>query len=144
MSMPYSYIEGYTMADVAFEATGKTLEEMFESAAMAVTNSMVSEMQAIDRTEKVEITIESKDEEKLLHDFLQEILFYKDAENLVFSGYSVKISRTGKGYSLMAEMTGEQIDMNKHDLVVDVKAVSWHRYKVEKTDVWKAFVILDV
>lgn len=141
--MPYRYVEGYTMADVAFEATGKTLEEMCEGAAMALTNSMVSDLKAIEQKKTVTIKVESRDEERLLHDFLQEILFYKDAENLVFSGFSVRVSTNGK-FVLEAEMLGEEIDMKKHDLVVDVKAVSWHRYKVEKKDMWRAFVILDV
>jgi SHS2 domain-containing protein len=141
--MPYGYIEGYTMADVAFEATGKTIEEMCESAAKALTNSMVSDLKAIEAKTTVSIKVESKDAERLLHDFLQEILFYKDAENLIFSHYSIKVSKS-EGYLLEADMTGEEINMEKHDLVVDVKAVSWHRYKVEKNEVWRAFVILDV
>jgi SHS2 domain-containing protein len=29
-------------------------------------------------------------------------------------------------------------------MIIDVKAVSWHMYKVQKDDEWKAFVILDV
>ena len=142
--MPYEYIEGYTMADVAFEATGKSIEEMCESAAKALTNSMVSDLKAIETNKTVSIKVQSKDEERLLHDFLQEILFYKDAENLIFSEYSIKVVKNDDGYLLEAEMRGEEINMEKHDLVVDVKAVSWHRYKVEKKEEWRSFVILDV
>lgn len=142
--MPYRFIEGYTMADVAFEATGESLEEMLESAAKALTNSMVSDLSAIGTKKRIGVNIESRDAERLLHDFLQEIIFYKDAENLIFSKYSIKVSEKDGGYVLEALLDGEEIDMEKHDLVVDVKAVSWHRYKVEKKDGWKAFVILDV
>ncbi len=142
--MPYEFIEGYTMADVAFEATGKTIEEMCESAAKALTNSMVSDLLAIESKKTISVKVESKDEERLLHDFLQEIIFYKDAENLIFNEYSIKVVKTEKGYTLEAQMKGEDINMEKHDLVVDVKAVSWHRYKVEKKEEWRAFVILDV
>jgi SHS2 domain-containing protein len=142
--MPYEFIEGYTMADVAFEARGKTIEEMCESAAKALTNSMVSDLKAIESKKTINVKVESKDEERLLHDFLQEIIFYKDAENLIFNEYSIRVVKSEKGYILEAEMKGEDINMEKHDLVVDVKAVSWHRYKVEKKEEWKAFVILDV
>ena len=141
--MPYQYIEGYTMADVAFEATGKTMEEMCESAAKALTNSMVADLKSIERRKKITIKVESRDAERLLHDFLQEIIFYKDAENMVFSEFKTSISGSGP-FSLEAEMEGEEIDMEKHELIVDVKAVSWHRYKVEKKEEWRAFVILDV
>lgn len=142
--MPYRFVEGYTMADVAFEATGDTIEDMFQSAAEALTNSMVSDLDAIEGRKEISFCISSKDEERLLHDFLQEIIFYKDAENLIFRYYSLKVSRGAEGYTLEAMLKGEEIDMEKHDLVVDVKAVSWHHYKVERKDGWRAFVILDV
>lgn len=142
--MPYRFIEGYTMADVAFEATGDSIEEMLESAAKALTNSMVSDLSAIESKKRITVNIESADAERLLHDFLQEIIFYKDAENLIFRSYSIRVGKKGDGYTLEAQLDGEEIDMKKHDLVVDVKAVSWHRYKVEKKEGWKAFVILDV
>jgi len=41
-------------------------------------------------------------------------------------------------------LKGEEIDNKKHHMIVDVKAVSWHMYKVEKKEEWNAFVILDV
>jgi SHS2 domain-containing protein len=42
-------------------------------------------------------------------------------------------------------LAGEELDMNRHDLVVDVKAVTLHQFRVEKTDRgWEAFVILDI
>jgi SHS2 domain-containing protein len=144
MRMPFRFVEGMAMADVAFEATGRTLEELFESSGRALTSSMVSNAESISAKTKVEIKLENEDEERLLHDFLQEMVFYKDAESLIFSGYEIKVSRKGKGYSLKATLEGEEIDNEKHAMVVDVKAVSWHMYKVRKEEEWKAFVILDV
>ena len=41
--MPYKYLEDVSIADVAFEATGRTLDDMFESAGLAVTNVMVKD-----------------------------------------------------------------------------------------------------
>ena len=91
MSMPYRFVEGVAIADVTFEATGKTLEELFESPGKAVTNSMVSDLAIVEQKITKEFTLKAENEEKLLHDFLQEIIFYKDAETLLFSGYSLKI-----------------------------------------------------
>ena len=82
-----------------------------------------------------------------MHNFLQELIFYKDAKLLLFSGYDIKIEekpKTGK-LVLRATLSGEKIDMKKHELLVDVKAVSWHMFKVEQVkNNWKCFVILDV
>lgn len=143
--MPYRFVEGFAIADVTFEATGKTLEELFESAGKAVTNSMVSDLATVEKKITKKFTLKAENEEKLLHDFLQEVVYYKDAETLLFNGYSLKIKKEAKGYSLEATLKGEHLDMKKHDLIVDVKAVSWHMFKLEKTkEGWKALAILDV
>lgn len=132
------------MADVAFEATGETLEELLESAGNALTRSMVSNPESIETMESVGFTIEEHTEEKLLYKFLEEIVFYKDAEQLVFSRYNLSIERND-GLVLKATLQGERIDNDKHKMIVDVKAVSWHMFELKKEDGdWKAFVILDV
>jgi SHS2 domain-containing protein len=144
--MPYRYLEGLTMADVAFEATGKTLEEMFASAADAMMTTQVKDIKKVGQTVEKDFTIDAPDEERLLHNFLQELIFYKDAERLLFSGYELKITKAkGAGFALKVKAKGEPLDMKKHELLVDVKAVSWHKFKVEKTARgWKAVVIIDV
>ncbi|MBD3210562.1 archease [Candidatus Micrarchaeota archaeon] len=143
--MPYSFVEGATMADVAFEATGKNLEELFESAGKAVTKSMIENIESIEEETSVEFSLNHGSVDRLLHDFLDELVYYKDAENLFFSGYMLKIRKEEGKYYLEAMLKGEKINPDKHELVVNVKAVSWHKYEVKKKeDAWKAFVILDV
>jgi SHS2 domain-containing protein len=144
-TMPYRFLEGLTMADIAFEATGATLEEMFISAADAVTNTQLENLKEIKAKVSKEFTLKAGEPERLLHDFLQELIFLKDAELLLFCEYRLKISKTREGLVLVASLKGEQLDQKKHSLLVDVKAVSWHQFKVEKTaDGWKAVVIIDV
>ncbi|MBN1385926.1 archease [Candidatus Woesearchaeota archaeon] len=139
--MAYKYIEGITRADVAFEAYGKTLEQMFSSAAQAVEEVQV-DVSRIQGSETREIKLENEDIEKLLFDFLSELVYYKDAEQLVFSKFDIKIK---DGYTLKGKLTGEKIDFQKHNPKVDVKAITLHMFKVEKTDSgWKCFVIADI
>ncbi len=146
--MPYKFLEGLTMADVAFEATGKTLEEMFASAADAMMSTQVKGLKKVEHKVEKDFSLKAADEERLLHDFLQELIFFKDAERLLFSSYELEITKGAGvkgGYVLKAKARGEPLDMKKHELLVDVKAVSWHRFKVEKTAKgWKAVVIIDV
>jgi SHS2 domain-containing protein len=50
-----------------------------------------------------------------------------------------------KKFQLSVKAYGEKLDMKKHELLVDVKAVSLHQFRVEETkDGWVASVILDV
>jgi protein archease len=143
--MPFRFIDGVTMADVAFEASGKTLEEMFASAGAALTSTMIKDPSALKQAEKRELRLEAKDEEGLLHDFLEELIFIKDTEQLLFCGYALKIAKGGKGLVLTGSLGGERLDPKKHDLLVDAKAVSRHMFKVRREKgVWKAFAIVDV
>jgi SHS2 domain-containing protein len=143
--MPYKFIDGVAIADVAFEASGKTIEEMFVSAGEALMNTQVNDLKTIKPEVEKKFDLTNKNEERILHDFLQELIFLKDAELLLFREYKLKIDKTADGLKLTASLRGEQIDQKKHELLVDVKAVSWHMFKVEKTKTgWKSFVILDV
>lgn len=143
--MPYKFVENLSVADVAFQAYGKTVEEMFESAALATTNVMVKDLEKIELKKRRKMTVSDKSIEKLLFNFLQEIIYLKDAERLVFGKYVVKIKDRNGTYSLVCIAFGEKLDMEKHELVVDVKAVTYHLFEVKKEgDKWKSQVILDI
>ena len=143
--MPYTYLEESAVADIAFEAAGGTLEELFQSAADAVTNVMVEELDTITFKESRTFNEENKAIDLLLFDFLQEIIYYKDSEQLMLRAPEVKIEETGKAYRLTAKFKGEALDPKKHEQRVDVKAVTLHQFSVEKAgEGWAAHVILDI
>ncbi len=143
--MPYDFIDDIATADIAFTALGETIEEMFISAADATMNVMVSNLDAIERKEKRELEATSDAIDMLLFDLLQEIIYYKDAERLLLRVEDVGISYTDGLYRLNATGFGEELDSDKHDLIVDVKAVTLHKFRVEQTHRgWEALVILDI
>jgi SHS2 domain-containing protein len=143
--MPYEYLDDIATSDVAFRAWGQTLEEMFVAAADATMNVMVADLNTIARRKQLTLRVESDAIDMLLFELLQEIIFYKDAEQLLLRVPEVFIIRRNEIYSLEAETCGERLDPKKHDLVVDVKAVTLHRYRVDQTvDGWEAMIILDI
>lgn len=143
--MPYVFRDDLATADVAFEAWGETREEMFISACEATMNVMVSDLDSIEDVERRVLRVKNDALDMLLFDLLQEIIFYKDAEQLLLRVSHVDLAGDNGGISLAARAFGETLDPGKHDLVVDVKAVTLHRYKVEETARgWEATVILDV
>ena len=144
-TMSYRFLEDVAIADVAFEASGKTLVELFTNAALAVTNTMVNNVGSVEQKVERSFELEADDPEMLLYRFLQELVFYKDAELLLFSRYDLDIKREIRKWRLKATIRGEELSREKHELGSDVKAVSLHRFHVQKTTQgWKADVILDV
>ena len=48
-------------------------------------------------------------------------------------------------WTLRAGLNADELDPSRHELIADVKAVTLHRFCMEKTPAgWEAFVILDV
>jgi SHS2 domain-containing protein len=143
--MPFEFLDEIATADVAFEAWGETLEEMFISAADATMNVMVADLEKIERRERRDIEVSSDAVDMLLFNLLQEIIFFKDAEQLLLRIEDAKIQHRDDIHSIKATGWGEQIDPERHELIVDVKAVTLHRFKVEHTPRgWETFVILDI
>jgi SHS2 domain-containing protein len=143
--MSYRFLEDVAIADVAFEASGKTLVELFSNAALAVTNTMVKDVETVEQRVVKSFELEADDPEMLLYHFLQELVFYKDAELLLFSGYDLDIRQEIGKWRLNATVRGEELSREKHELLADVKAVSLHNFKVRRTaQEWRADVILDV
>jgi SHS2 domain-containing protein len=143
--MPYRYLDDIATADVAFEAWGDTREEMFVAAADATMNVMVADLDTITTRTQRTIKLRDDDIEMLLFQFLQEFLYYKDAEQLLLRAAKVEISFSEERFQLRAEAFGETLDPGKHDLVVDVKAVTMHHFSVAETKGrWRASVILDI
>lgn len=131
-------------ADVMFEAEGKDLGGLFEAAGLATEETQVG-LSTVDPKEKRVLVLEKDSLEMLLFDFLQELIFLKDAELLIFSKIKADVKKTKGIYKLTAELSGEKIDPKKHELKVDVKAVTLHRFEVKKAAKgWFCRVILDI
>lgn len=143
--MPYRYLEDLATADVAFEATGGSVEELFRSAAEAVTCAMVERLDAIEGKEEVCFTLAESDLEMLLFDFLQEFIYFKDARRLLLVVEALEIDLKSTPLTLSARTRGEKLDPERHPLLTDVKAVTMHRFRLEQTGGgWKATVVLDI
>ncbi|WP_298435253.1 archease [Geobacter sp.] len=143
--MPYRYLEEIATADVAFEAWGASWEEMFAAAADALMNVMVADLSSITAVQRVPIDLEHEAVDLLLFDFLQELVFLKDARRLLLRVPNPAISRGEETLTLHAVAEGEEIDPQRHDLRVDVKAVTFYRFEVVQRDAaWYATVILDI
>ena len=143
--MPFRFMEEIVTADVAFEAWGTTQEELFISSAAALLNTMAAAPERVERRQEFTIRLEHEDLDLLLFSFLQELIFYKDARRLLLHADTVLIDEREGSFSLEATVSGEQIDAGRHRLLVDVKAVTLHRFRVEfRENLWKALVELDV
>jgi SHS2 domain-containing protein len=106
---------------------------------------MVQNLDEVAPLEKRLFQVRSDALDMLLFELLQELIYHKDAQELLLRIPAATIERNPGGFTLTATARGERISPAKHQLIVDVKAVTLHRFVVEQTgDGWHAFVILDI
>jgi SHS2 domain-containing protein len=142
--MPYHYLENIGTADIAFEATGRDLPELFSDAADATMNVMIDNLEAIEARETRQIQLSNDQLDMLLFDFLQELIYFKDAQRLLLRVREAQINEKEGAYYLKATTAGEPLDAERHQQRADVKAVTLHNFSVEMDNGWKAKVLLDI
>ena len=139
----YKFLEDVAIADIAFEAYGKNLNELFENAALAIFE-LSAELDTVDANKKIEFELENEKIDNLLYDFLSEILFLKDSKYMVFKYVHVAI-KENKKYKLKAVLDGDKINPEVQHLENDIKAVTMHMFEVKKEkNQWKATIVVDI
>jgi len=143
--MPYKFLEEIGTADIAFEATGRDLPGLFVAAADATMNVMIDNLDAIEPRETRQIELSNDQIDMLLFDFLQELIYFKDAKRLLLRACETQIDQKVEIYFLKSKVAGERLDDTRHQQRADVKAVTLHGFTVEKHDGgWRARVLLDI
>jgi tRNA nucleotidyltransferase (CCA-adding enzyme) len=139
----YEFVEGAT-SDLAFVARGPTLETAFAAAAQALLAATVEDPSSVERRERRRVVLEEPDLELLLLRFLNELVYLRDAEELLLHPGRISVTRDC-GARLEAELVGERIDPQRHALAADVKAATAHGLRVASTpEGWTTSATLDV
>ena len=88
-----------------------------------------------------DIKLTAPDQESLLVEWLNELIYLFDIENIVFKRFDIiKLNNT----QLKARSYGEKVDSSKHKLKTGVKAATYHMLKVDKDNGCKVQVLFDI
>jgi SHS2 domain-containing protein len=137
----FSYAEEGPTADLTVDAWGETLNEAFESAALATFNAMTP-LERVEKRETRTFNVEGGDLGGLLFNFLDELLYIHEVELIVFSGFDVDLDENE--IKLTAVCHGELFDLDRHSQGIAIKAVTFHNMRIEKKgDTWTIRVVLD-
>lgn len=132
-------------ADVGIRGYGKTIEEAFVNGAKAMFSVMVN-LKKIEPKKEIKIECEADNLEELFVEWLNTLLSEAGIENLVFSEFKIKeIKKTNSGYKLVGVVQGEELNPEKHEPKVEVKAATYSQLKIErKGNQYIAQTIVDV
>jgi SHS2 domain-containing protein len=128
-------------ADIGIRGFGRSLEEAFEQAALALT-AVVADVSAIVQAESVEIRCHAPDSELLLVSWLNAIIYEMAVRGMLFSRFSVVTS----GGFLTGILSGERIDPERHQLAVEAKGATVTALRVahDEGGQWLAQCVVDV
>jgi SHS2 domain-containing protein len=130
-------------ADAEFVAYGRTVDETFVNAALAMAGLMADPKTVSPAVEKdVELSGDALD--MLLYDWLSELLYIVDVDRLVFGGFDARVTGEPGAYRLKAKARGESMDRHP-EVFLGIKAVTLHDLRFEKiNNIYEAQVLLDI
>jgi len=144
MAGTFRFLDSIALADLAFEAEGDSIEEVFHAATQAVIETIASSRTISASWER---TIERNDRDlsELLFDWLSDIVYWKDAAGVVFREARLTVIKAGDDWVLRARLIGAPVDRQTQELRSDVKGITKHLYELKQDGAsWKARVVLDV
>jgi SHS2 domain-containing protein len=128
-------------ADVGIRARADTSDELFAEAARGLFALMIENVDAVRTLDEVAFQLRAGDVEELFHDWLAELLFTFHVRRLALTDFHVQLGSS----ELTATARGELIDPSRHQISVEVKAITWCGLKVERQpDGWLAEVVVDI
>ena len=127
-------------ADVGIIAYGADMNGAFANAAKALF-SLITELDDVEEVVHRDIELTAPDQESLLVEWLNELIYLFDVENIIFKRFDItELSQT----HLKARSYGRKVDISKHELKMGVKAATYHMLKVERSNGCKVQVLLDI
>jgi len=128
-------------ADIGIIVHGENLRALFENAGEAFFHLITDLRKVKGRIEK-RVSIGGESLDRLMVDWLSELLYLHDVENLLFKGF--KVDSVGED-GLKAAVKGEPFREGVHVIKTEVKAVTYHQIEVRHENRgWRAQVILDL
>ena len=127
-------------ADVGIIAYGADMKQAFANAARGLF-SLITELDDVDEVLHRDIELTAADEESLLVDWLNELIYRFDTERMVFKRFDITRLNSTR---LKARVYGERVDKSKHRLKVGVKATTYHMLKIDKGDGYRVQVLFDI
>ena len=128
-------------ADVGIVVHGADLPELFANAGLGMF-ALMADLEGVQEQDERAIVVEARDRETLLVRWLTELLYYLDAEEMLFHRFQIEeLSET----RLRARAFGETIDRERHRLHFGVKAVTRHMLEIAPVNGgYRATVLFDI
>ena len=139
-TMSYKYLEHST--DAFIEVKAKNLEEAFSVAGKSVVETII-DSNNIQEIEEKNIKVRGRNLLNLLYNWLEEIVTITIADGFAIRNFSVNIKKN-KEYQIISNISGEKLDIKKHNFKVEIKSPTFHLMEIEEKDEITMRYLLDL
>jgi len=139
-SMSYKYLEHST--DAFIEVRAKNLEEAFSVAGKSVVETII-DSNNIQEIEEKNIKVKGRNLLNLLYNWLEEIVTITITDGFAIRSFSVNIKKN-KEYQIISNISGEKLDIKKHNFKVEIKSPTFHLMEIEENDEITMRYLLDL
>jgi len=128
-------------ADIGIIAYGTDIKQIFANAALGLF-SLMAELDDIKEDAQRDLVLSAEDEEVLLVEWLNELIYIFDVEHIVFKRFEIdKLS----GNQIKARCFGQKIKPGQHKLKREIKAATYHMLRISKSNSnYEVQVIFDI
>ena len=137
--MPYTLIDH--TADIGICVTGETLADLFAEAGRAMFDQ-ITDTARLSGAHHRQIAVTGIDRPDLLVNFLRELLSLWTIDACLVKNVWIRYINDER---LTADINFDEYRPETHEILKDIKAVTYHGISVDETDAgWRATIIFDV
>jgi SHS2 domain-containing protein len=141
MENPKKYRVTPRQSDLAVKVLGNSQADLFANSAFALFDVM-TDVEKVAIKDRMPLEVEGADRDDLMVNWMRELLYLYQGSGYLLKEFHI---REAKDTSVKAEVFGEKIDPDRHEIKTEILAVAYHQSRMQKTgDQWTAQVIFEI
>ena len=142
MENPKKYRITQHQSELAVRVFGDSQADLFSNSGFALFDVMMADLQKVECKEKVPLEVEGTDRDDLMVNWVRELLYLYQGSGYLLREFEI---REVKDTLVKAEVSGEKIDPDRHEIKQEIAAVAFHKSRMQKTgNQWTAHLIFEV
>lgn len=141
METPKKYRLTRNQSELAVRVVGDSQADLFANSATALFDVM-ADIEKIEIKERIPLEVEGTDRDDLMVNWMRELLYLYQVSGYLLKEFKI---REVKDSMVKAEVCGEKIDPDRHEIKQEIGAVAFHKSRMQKTgSQWIAQVIFEI
>jgi SHS2 domain-containing protein len=128
-------------SELAVRVSGDSQADLFANSAFALFDVM-TDLDKVDIKDRIALEVEGGDRDDLMVNWMRELLYLYQGSGYLLKAFHI---REAKETQVKAEVSGEKIDPDRHEMKTEILAVAYHQSRMQKTgDQWIAQLIFEI